>query len=276
MENIIVNGIIYCYTCSANGKKYVGQTTNLKRRIKAHKSHCGYRGCSAFYRAIEKYGYDNFTFAILREGITTREELNRLEGEYIDSLRALVPNGYNLKTGGSNVRHNEITKIKARAIGLKNASDKAFRSKVYDNPEWRRKVSEASKKAWDRPEYQAKQAALGHAKKTPEEIRHGVISSLIKQARRNVKARINAKENEKKSIEAHARKEAKKHPCYCNENGKTYESATQAAIDLGLDQGAISKILRGDGYSTGGYSFESLRPKVRKNTKPLGRLIKRK
>jgi len=265
MENTIVNGIIYCYTCSANGKKYVGQTTNLRRRIRGHKSHNQKRGCSAFYRAIEKYGYDNFTFAILQEGITTREELNRLEGEYIDRLNTLAPNGYNLKTGGSEVHHTEDFKANARAIGLKNASSKSFRAKVYDNPEWRRKVSEASKKAWDSPEYQAKQAALGRVKKTPEEIRRGVISGLIKQARRNVAAKINAKENKIKAAEAHARKESKKHPCYCNENGKTYESATAAAKDLGLDQSCISKILKGDGYSTGGYSFESLRPRVKKN-----------
>ena len=43
---------------------------------------------------------------------------------------------------------------------------------------------------------------------------------------------------------------------HCLENDKIYESQTQAARELGLDQGNISKVCRGIHKQTGGYHFE--------------------
>lgn len=58
-------GFIYCYT-SPSGKKYIGQTrTTLKDRAKQNAK--GYKGCTAFYNAIQKYGWENFEVEILKE-----------------------------------------------------------------------------------------------------------------------------------------------------------------------------------------------------------------
>lgn len=43
---------------------------------------------------------------------------------------------------------------------------------------------------------------------------------------------------------------------YCLENEKIYESQTQAAKELGLDQGNISRVCRGVLKQTGGYHFK--------------------
>lgn len=43
---------------------------------------------------------------------------------------------------------------------------------------------------------------------------------------------------------------------YCFENEKIYESQAQAAKELGLDQGNISRVCRGIFKQTGGYHFE--------------------
>ena len=44
-------GFIYCYT-SPSGKKYIGKTkTSLKTR--AENNQRGYKGCTAFYNAIQ-------------------------------------------------------------------------------------------------------------------------------------------------------------------------------------------------------------------------------
>ena len=42
---------------------------------------------------------------------------------------------------------------------------------------------------------------------------------------------------------------------YCLENEKIYESQTQAAKELGLSQGNISKVCRGIRNTAGGYHF---------------------
>lgn len=72
-------GFIYCYT-SPSGKKYIGQTrTTLKERAKMNAK--GYKGCKAFYKAIEKYGWENFLVEILEE--VPLDVLNETEIQYI-------------------------------------------------------------------------------------------------------------------------------------------------------------------------------------------------
>ena len=69
MEVLKIN-YIYCYTNKQNGKKYVGQTNNIKRRYRQHKedSFTNYNDArynQAIHCAITKYGLDNFEFEIL-------------------------------------------------------------------------------------------------------------------------------------------------------------------------------------------------------------------
>jgi len=88
-------GFIYCYT-SPSGKKYIGKTkTTLKERAKNNAK--GYKGCSAFYNAIQKYGWENFEVEILEE--VPLEVLEDVEVEYI--LKYDTSNkekGYNIVT----------------------------------------------------------------------------------------------------------------------------------------------------------------------------------
>lgn len=101
------NYIIYIHT-SPSGRSYIGQTNNLRRRNTCHRNT---DGCSAFHRAILKYGWDNFTHGILAEGLS-REEANELEPFFIANHGTLSPGGYNLCTGGKNPQVSEETKAK--------------------------------------------------------------------------------------------------------------------------------------------------------------------
>lgn len=109
-------GIIYCYTNLINGKKYVGQTINPKKRYNQHKS-------SAFnekdkdyntplHRAFRKYGYDNFNYEVILS-TSSLDILNELEIYFIAKYKTQVPNGYNILEGGNNSSRilNEETKI---------------------------------------------------------------------------------------------------------------------------------------------------------------------
>ena len=88
-------GFIYKYT-SPSGKSYVGQTVQtLLGRAKTY-SGKGYRKCSLFYKAILKYGFENFQVEILDE--VPIEELDCAEAFWIEYSNSMRPNGYNLVT----------------------------------------------------------------------------------------------------------------------------------------------------------------------------------
>jgi len=92
---------------SPNGKVYIGRASDFNRRMIEHKSTATKTYSSkyqyALYRAIRKYGWDNFTKEILIE--TDDEQLlKKLEEEFILAYDA-VKRGYNNTYGsdGGNV-----------------------------------------------------------------------------------------------------------------------------------------------------------------------------
>lgn len=100
-------GAIYCYTNLINGKKYIGQTINDPRiRKNQHKSnHLNTKSPeydSLIHRAFRKYGYENFKYEILIDGINDIEMLNQFEIYFIKLFNTQRPNGYNIESGGKN------------------------------------------------------------------------------------------------------------------------------------------------------------------------------
>jgi len=112
-------GIVYKFT-SPNNKGYIGQTIHtfetrtsghVSRAKKAEKCNFEIQGCEAFWRAIIKYGINNFQTEILIE--CDNSELDKYEQEFIKLHRTLSPNGYNLTSGGnSNKIISEATRQK--------------------------------------------------------------------------------------------------------------------------------------------------------------------
>lgn len=91
-------GFIYKYT-SPSGKSYIGQTIySLKERAKTSNG-AGYSNCIIFFRAIQKYGFNNFQYEILGEFPIV--ELDEKEKYYIEKEHTIQPNGYNIKSGGA-------------------------------------------------------------------------------------------------------------------------------------------------------------------------------
>lgn len=111
-----MEGYIYKYT-SPSKKVYIGQTINsIKRRANNGN---GYKRCSAFWHAIQKYGWENFTFEILiKLELEDKDKLidllNELEERYILEYNSLTPNGYNIRNGGNNFYYSEYTKNKMK------------------------------------------------------------------------------------------------------------------------------------------------------------------
>lgn len=96
MENIKCG--IYKITNKINGKIYIGQSVDIKRRWWEHKARAFEPNSNCFnkplYQAIRKYGISNFELTILCECKET--DLNKKEAEYISTFNSIVPNGYNI------------------------------------------------------------------------------------------------------------------------------------------------------------------------------------
>ena len=90
---------IYKHINKKNGKVYIGQT--IQRPEDRWKNGAGYKTCTKFYNAIQKYGWDNFEHIILEQKEMTQEEANELENFYIKKYNCLDDRyGYNITEGG--------------------------------------------------------------------------------------------------------------------------------------------------------------------------------
>ena len=101
------NGIIYMYTNSVNGKKYIGQTTRPRDRIKEHRCHSKRKGTNEhFYNAVRKYGWNTFVYEVLETITAVESDLQRLlnerESYWISFYNTTDSNcGYNFSEGGA-------------------------------------------------------------------------------------------------------------------------------------------------------------------------------
>lgn len=103
-------GIIYLITNTVNDRKYVGQTRQqLNKRWLSHITESRTYSDRPLYRAMNKYGLDNFKIRILEE--CDADKLNEREIYWIDFLES-YRNGYNATTGGDYFEHSEDTKTK--------------------------------------------------------------------------------------------------------------------------------------------------------------------
>jgi len=135
---------IYLITNNINRKMYVGQTsTNYKKRWLKHINNAlntPQRGCVSLYRAIRKYGKNNFTVSLLEKTIS--KKANEREAFWIKTLKTQNnKNGYNLTSGGDcfkmskSCREKLSNKLKGREIT------------------WADKTSIGMKNRWNDPEY---------------------------------------------------------------------------------------------------------------------------
>lgn len=115
-----------------NGKCYIGQSWDIKKRIKNYERiEC--KRQIKLDRAYKKYGVDSTEFYIL-DMCYTQEELDDAEIYWI-SFYDCIKNGYNIREGGSKGKHSEESKKKNRIAHL---------GKKYSD-EHKKRISEARK-----------------------------------------------------------------------------------------------------------------------------------
>lgn len=107
-------GYVYLITNVANGKVYVGQTSRaVNRRWREHAFQKA-RSVSVLRNAINKHGIALFTVRIVGTAVCDDgfSRLNKLEEYFIRRFNSLVPNGYNLDSGGKNKNTHPQTRLR--------------------------------------------------------------------------------------------------------------------------------------------------------------------
>lgn len=94
-------GYIYKITNTQTKQNYIGQTIDINRRRRTHFSHLVNKTHDnpKLQASWNKYGKENFEFEYWEFNISSIEELNRLECEYIEKYDGLSE-GFNLVPGG--------------------------------------------------------------------------------------------------------------------------------------------------------------------------------
>ena len=118
----MANVYIYKITNTVNGKLYIGQTCDMKMRMRHYRSASNVKPKhrTAITDAMYKYGFDAFTFEVIDTG-KNEEEGNELEMQYIAEYDTFDTDlGYNSSPGGdgrrrgskTNFRHTTEEKLK--------------------------------------------------------------------------------------------------------------------------------------------------------------------
>ena len=159
---------IYAITHNASCKIYVGQSTNISKRVYQHQHNFSRKSC--LYNAIQKYGWSAFTLTIL-EYIDDPNLLNGREQYWINTLDT------NNRDKGYNIR---LLVYSNRGIRM--------------SAETRAKISAATTGKPHSPEAIAKMSAAKKGKKnSAEHIAHMRIANLGKLHTSETKAKMSAK-----------------------------------------------------------------------------------
>lgn len=238
---------IYCHQNKINGKKYIGQT-NQENLNKRWKNGAGYKpklnqNSTKFWRAIQKYGWENFEHIILETNIDTLEKANIREQywiKYYDTFNN-DNNGYNMTPGGENHLLDDETKQKLKETLIQTYKDHPEKA-IYQ----REKQASLSGKAVYCFEKDKIYISLSEAARDNDIDISAITRCLLRKNQittnglhwKYVDDNITLEDIEK------TRKVVQKR-VLCEETSIIYESLTDAAKAVNGDKSAISKCCRG-------------------------------
>jgi group I intron endonuclease len=225
---------IYRITNLVNGKTYIGQSIDIKRRFCDHRC-ISHESNIHLKRALKKYGKDNFRYEVLEE--CDISELDEKEIYYISTLKP----EYNIASGGQSSLRAYPEEVK------KVISQKA-------KAQWERMTDEEKRY---RIEHNLKGQPKGHpvSAETREKLRDENLGK--KQSAETINKRkqtfIEKKKNGYVQTNAGHRKKI-----ICVETGEIFDSVKETGEHLNVNPSNISHVLKGRQKSVKGYHFEYL------------------
>lgn len=217
------NYIVYMHTSPSN-KKYIGITSQAPNR-RWRKNGEGYKDHVYFWRAIQKYGWNNFKHEILFANLTKKEA----EQKEIDLIAYYNSNnadfGYNMSVGGESG------------------------SKGY-------KYTDEQKKHMSEVHKGEKNGMYGkhHTKETIEKertihLRENLSESTIYKMSMAKKGKKRDRQAVEKQIETISNK------VICLETSVTYSGTKEAGRLNNIDSSSIAKVCRGERETAGGFHW---------------------
>ena len=142
--------IVYQHINKTNGKSYIGLTCRKPQKRWGLNGN-NYVECPHFWRAIQKYGWDNFDHIILYSGLT-HDEACETEKRLISELQTNNPDyGYNISSGGDGY-DSDIMIQKWKDPEYKEDMSNRMRE-AWKDPEKRKRRSDAAKERWSNKEF---------------------------------------------------------------------------------------------------------------------------
>lgn len=230
-------GVIYVRPNLINGKKYVGQATNLKVRQNDWKNLNKRYAGAAINNARAKYGIDNFGFEILKE--CKDDELDYWERYYIKELNTKKPYGYNLTDGGETIRGYTHTEETKRKIG-------EWHKGLVRSEETRKKLSEANKGKHLTEETRNKLSEANKGEKNPNYGKHWSeehkkkLSEALKGRKRSEETKKKISEKKKGIPNIKLSKPVLQIDKDTNEVIAEFPSVSEVERQLGYKQSSIS------------------------------------
>lgn len=221
---------VYKHT-TPSGKVYIGITSqNIYKRWK---NGAGYELCTAFQRAIQKYGWKNIKHEVLATGLTKQQACD-MEVSLIAQYQSSDPAyGYNLTCGGEHYEFPEHVR-------------EAIRQRVIERyerePEIKEKISKAQIGRKMSPETRAKHSAAMKAYIAAHPEARERCGALFRGKKRPAETREKMRQASSVKVK-------------CNETGAVFNSVMAAADFACVSRTAVTNNLKGRSRTTGGYTF---------------------
>lgn len=238
---------IYCIQHIESGKRYIGQSKNLYKRINAHIKHNG--SLHYLYNAINRYGIDAFNICLL-ERIYDENLFDEREQHWIDRYNSSNSNyGYNLRKIASS---NRGCKLVISEEGAKKLDEVRRRN----NLNRQRKICQLDKdtdaviKIWNNL------VEVSMALHIPKSGIHACCNGKLKTYHEYKWKYFDESTNELKNRTNFVDRRIYQIDRNTNEIIKEWSCQAEAVVNTGIDSGSISSCCKNKRKTAGNYKWK--------------------